>query len=280
MQKLPVDVSSFELMRKGNYLYIDKTRIIHHLITARRLYFLSRPRRFGKSLLISTLKELFSGNKKLFKDLWIEKHSNYTWPKHPVLHFDFSELSYSSIEKFEVSMARSLERIGKSFGLDVSNEPLINAQLQTLIEELAKKNRVVILVDEYDAPLLNNLNNLATATEVQKEMKLFFNMIKSMDGKGHIHAIFITGVTKFAKTSLFSGFNNLNDMTLEPEAATLLGYTKDELLEYFNEHAQLFLAKNNTKITSQDTFNTIQTYYNGYRFSRDTKTPCSILIQY
>jgi len=195
MKRLPVDVSNFQTMIEDNYLYIDKTKTIYDLITKRRLYFLSRPRRFGKSLLISTLKELFSGNKKLFKNLWIGK-SDYKWPKHPVIQLDFSNLNFETSEKFEIGLSRNLEKIGILFGVDISKESLLNLKLQTLIEELSKKNRVVILIDEYDAPLLNNLNNQDIAQAIQKVMKLFFSTIKSMDAFGHIHAIFITGVTK------------------------------------------------------------------------------------
>jgi len=278
MKKLPVDISSFELMRKGNYLYIDKTRIIHHLITERRLYFLSRPRRFGKSLLISTLKELFSGNKKLFKDLWIEKHSDYSWPKHPVLDFDFSDLSFTTEQKFETSLSESFDELGNQFGIDLSSVTLPGSKLKKLITSLSKKNKVVILIDEYDAPLLANLDNPIKAQAIQKVMKNIFSVLKSLDGKNHIKAIFITGVTKFSKTSLFSGFNNLNDMTLEPEAATLLGYTKEELITYFKEYIEKFSKEQ--KWTTDQTVDAIAQWYNGYKFSRDKNkvfNPYSVL---
>lgn len=278
MKKLPVDVSSFPLMIRDNYLYIDKTKNIYDLITRRRLYFLSRPRRFGKSLLISTLKEIFTGNKALFKDLWIGKHSDYLWPKHPVIQLDFSDLSFETSQEFKINLSRNLEKIGASFGIDISKEPLINIKIQTLIEELSKKNKVVILIDEYDAPLLNNLDNQTIAQAIQKVMKLFFSTIKSMDARDYIHAIFITGVTKFSKTSLFSGFNNLNDVTLSPEAATLLGYTKEELETYFKEYIDQFAQKENS--SPQQTINIITQWYNGYRFSRDERTvfnPYSVL---
>jgi len=277
-KKLPVDVSNFPTMIEDGYLYIDKTQIIHHLITKRRLYFLSRPRRFGKSLLISTLKELFSGNKKLFKDLWIGKHSDYVWIEYPVLDFDFSNLSFNTAQEFEISFSEALDDLAQIYTIDLTGKKLLGSKLKKLIIELAKKNKIVVLIDEYDAPLLANLNNLNSATSIQKVMKNIFNILKSMDGKGYIKAMFVTGVTKFSKTTLFSGFNNLNDMTLEPETATLLGYTKDELLKNFNKHAKEFAQNNN--ITIQETFNTIQEFYNGYRFSRDENTvfnPYSVL---
>jgi len=140
------------------------------------------------------------------------------------------------------------------------------------------RNKVVILIDEYDSPLLGNLDNIPIARAILKTVKPFFNVIKSSEKKGCIHAVFITGVTKLAKTSLFSGLNNLNDMTLEPEAATLLGYTKEELTTYFKDYAQEFAQKN--KSTLSKTFDSIQTWYNGYRFSREEVTvynPYSVL---
>jgi len=265
MKRLPVDVSNFPLMINNNYLYIDKTQIIHHLITKRRLYFLSRPRRFGKSLLISTLKELFSGNKKLFKDLWISK-SDYKWPKHPVIQLDFSDENFETSQEFASSLSDTLDEIGKSFDIDVTDKTLLAPKFKKLITELSQKNSVVILIDEYDSPILNNIDNLVKAKAIQKVMKLFFNVIKSLDAKGYIHAVFITGVTKFSKTSIFSGLNNLNDITLEPEAAALLGYTKEELTSYFKEYADQFAKKSNS--STQKIFEDIQTWYNGYRFSR------------
>jgi len=253
------------MMIEDDYLYIDKTEIIHHLITKRRLYFLSRPRRFGKSLLISTLKEIFSGNKKLFKDLWIGK-SDYKWPEHPIIQLDFSNLGFETSQEFKLDLMSELETIAEQHQLDISKFSTPSSKLKALIQGLAKTNTVAILIDEYDAPLLNNLDNLVKAQAIQKVMKLFFNVIKSLDAQGCIRAIFITGVTKFAKTSIFSGLNNLNDITLEPEASTLLGYTKQELTSYFKDYADQFSKKNNS--SPQKIFESIQTWYNGYRFSR------------
>jgi len=267
MKRLPVDVSNFELMIKGNYLYIDKTKNIYELITKRRLYFLSRPRRFGKSLLISTFKEIFSGNKSLFSELWIGKESSYNWQEHPVIQLDFSNLSFETSEEFKISLSRRLDKIAQNYGIDLSLDQLPGGKIETLVESLAQRNKVVILIDEYDAPLLNNLDNLDIARAIQKVMKHFFSVIKSLDAFGHIHAIFITGVTKFAKTSIFSGFNNLNDMTLSPETSMLLGYSFDELQNNFGDYAQEFSKKN--KITISDLFEILKNKYDGYRFSSD-----------
>jgi len=278
LKKLPVDVSNFALMIKKDYLYIDKTEIIHSLIDKRRLYFLSRPRRFGKSLLISTLKEIFSGNKKLFKDLWIGKHSDYAWPKHPVLHFDFSNLSLGTAERFENSLIEKLDKMGQDNSIDLGNVMQLSSKLNNLIQDLSHNNQVAILIDEYDAPLLANLGDLEKAKAMQEVMKNFFSVLKSMDALGYIHAIFITGVTRFSKTSLYEGINSLNDMTLQPEATTLLGFTTQELETYFKNYIEQ-LAKKECCAHQQMLDKIIQSY-NEYRFSRDERTvfdPFSIL---
>lgn len=277
LKKLPVDVSNFPLMIQRNYLYIDKTKNIYDIITRSRLHFLSRPRRFGKSLLLSTLKEIYSGKKELFNNLWIGK-SDYVWAEHPVITFDFSSLSFRTSQEFEISLNAALDHMGKNNNIDLTNVPFPVLKLQDLIKGLSLKNRVVVLIDEYDAPLLGHLASMPVAQEIQQVMRPLFSTLKSMDGQGYIEAIFITGVTKFAKTSLFSGFNNLNDLTLDPEAATLLGYTKQELVLYFDTHIKQFAQKNS--ITERAALEAIQEWYNGYRFSRDTATvfnPYSVL---
>jgi len=264
MKKLSVDVSNFRTMIEGNYLYVDKTQIIYDLLQLKRLFFLSRPRRFGKSLLISTLFELFSGNKELFKDTWIGK-SDYQWQEHPVIYFDFSELAVETSTEFKIDLIGALENSAQSYAVDISHASSVQAKLLTLVRSLSKKNKVVILIDEYDAPLLHNLDNLEVARAIQKLLSRFFATIKSLDGKGHVRAVFITGITKFSKTSIFSGMNNLNDLTMKPEAASLLGYTKDELEECFEEYIKEFAQQK--KLTVNALRKEIQNYYNGYRFS-------------
>lgn len=262
-KKLPIDVSTFSIMIEKNYLYIDKTKIIYDLIEGGRFYFLSRPRRFGKSLLLSTLQEIFSGNKKLFTDLWIGKHTNYNWPIHPVIYLNFSELSIKDLAKFTTSLSWKLDSIGQEYGIDLSDAPFPELKIQKLVKTLFKKNSVVILIDEYDYPLINNLDNIKIASEIRKELKNFFSAIKSLDA--YLRAIYITGVTKFSKTSIFSGLNNLNDLTTDPRAATLLGYTQSELNEYFKTPIEK-LAKS-LSLKTDEIKSKLKEYYNGYRFS-------------
>jgi len=279
MKKLPIGISNFRTMIEEDYLYVDKTQTIYDLFSQQRLFFLSRPRRFGKSLLISTLNELFSGNKELFKDTWIGKESDYAWPKHPVMYLDFSAFSVKTAAAFEISLNRKLEVIAEENAIDVSKDSLPDLKLDTLVRELSKKNKVVLLVDEYDYPLLQNLDSIEIARATQKILSSFFATIKSLYGAGNIHALFITGVTKFSQTSLFSGMNNLYDLTMAPEAATLLGYTKDELEECFEEYIQKFAQQE--KLTVNVMRKEIKNYYNGYRFSKEeikVYNPYSVLL--
>jgi hypothetical protein len=265
MKRLPVDVSTFKLMIEGDYIYVDKTKIIYDLITRRRLYFLSRPRRFGKTLLISTLKELFSGNKNLFESTWIAKESNYQWKEYQVIHLDFSELSTETSEEFKISLIRKIELIANEFNIDISKEPLLNLKLSVLVEILSKKNQVVILIDEYDYPILANIANQQIAQAIHKIMRNFFAVIKALDE--YLQAIFITGVTKFARTSIFSGMNNLTDISMNPEASMLLGYTKEEIEFYFSDYIQQFTQKEKT--SNDQILEKIQDWYNGYQFTKE-----------
>ena len=276
MKKLPVDVSSLTTMIAGDYVYVDKTQQIYNLIMGGRLYFLSRPRRFGKSLLISTLKEIFEGNKDLFENLWIGK-SNYSWSKHPVIHLDFSAISHENAETLKVDLIWTLEKIAKDYNINISDAPSLETKLRSLVEQLSKRAHVVLLVDEYDYPLLKHINSLEAAKKIRDVLSSFFTVIKSLDA--YMRAIFITGVTKFSKTSIFSGMNNLNDISLDAPSATLLGYTEEEIANYFKAHISYFSKSKNIKETS--IMEEMKRWYNGYSFSgsKDIKVynPFSIL---
>lgn len=245
-----------------NYLYIDKTRRIFELVKDDRYFFLSRPRRFGKSLLISTLEEFFLGNRDLFKGLWLEK-ADYGWPKHPVISLNFSDLDIDSATELKQSLALALDELAEDFGIDLSKYPTPGSKLKRLVKNLSEKNSVVILVDEYDYPLLNNLSNLKVAEANRKVLRNFFSVVKSLDR--YLRAIFITGVSKFSKTSIFSGLNNLNDISIDPVAADLLGYTEVELDNYLEPYIAQLAEKEQKTVTviRQE----ITQWYNGYRFS-------------
>jgi hypothetical protein len=263
MKYLPTDVSTFSTMITGNYVYVDKTEHIYNLVKpgASRYYFLSRPRRFGKTLLISTLAELFSGNKELFKDLWIAQ-SDFEWSKHPIIHLDFSVIGHRTVAHLEESLNFHLSRIGKEYDIRLKSK-LPEDNLYTLIMELSKINSVVLLVDEYDKPILDHLDNRKQATAQRNFLKSFYDVLKGMDA--HMRAIFITGVSKFSKTSIFSGINNLNDISTKSISAQLLGYTKEEIVKYFEPYLTNFAQCKN--IPRDTLIDKLQNWYNGYRFS-------------
>lgn len=262
MQSLPVGIQSFKMIRNENLVYVDKTKHIYDLVSGRRgfYFFLSRPRRFGKSLLISTLKQLFLGNKDLFKSLWIAQ-SDYNWQPQHVILLDFSSIASVSKNKFYESFTSELNHIGQQFDIDVSTEHSPSDKLKILVKKL---DHVVILIDEYDKPLLQHINNIEEMTAIQAIIRDFYATIKSLGD--HVPFLFMTGVTKFSKTSVFSGMNNLIDLTLLPEAADLLGYTETEIDHYFQPYIQNISQEQG--LTVVEIRNTMRDWYNGYQFSR------------
>jgi hypothetical protein len=277
MKYLPTDVSEFQTMIEGNYIYVDKTQYLYRLFTkgAPRYYFLSRPRRFGKTLLISTLKELFSANRALFKGLWIDA-SDYEWIEYPVIDLDFSGIDHRTLQELEMALTWTLNDIAQHYQVDISDAPTLGTRLIALIKRLAKRGPIVLLIDEYDKPIIDHLNEIPKAIEQRDFLKGLYDVIKSMSK--FLRAIFITGVSKFSKTSLFSGLNNLNDITTDPRAASLLGYTDEEIdlcfKEYCNEAAQ------HLNMSIEELREKMRYWYNGYRFSEEPSkvyNPFSVL---
>ena len=255
MKKLPIGISSLEKIVSGNYVYIDKTKHISDLVTqGGGFYFLSRPRRFGKSLLIDTIRQLFLAKKALFKGLYIEKH--WDWQvKHPVLHFTFGEGNAASAEMLDAKMARFLDEYYHSYQINnVYTE--ISSRFAYLIEQLAKKySKVVILVDEYDKPILDNIDNPEIAKAMRGRLRNFYSVIKSQDL--NIQFAMLTGVSRFTKISIFSELNNLNDISLDPYYADICGYTQAELEQGFKKHLQIG-GVDSAKL---------KRWYNGYNFA-------------
>ncbi|MBA3954839.1 AAA family ATPase [Candidatus Dependentiae bacterium] len=265
MKNLPRDVSDFEKMITQNYVYVDKTQYIYNLYaTGDTHHFLSRPRRFGKSLLVSTLKELFSGNKELFKDLWIGS-SDYKWQEYSVIHLDFADISHETATELKLSLGWALNSIAQQYAVDISQAPTLNAKFSFLVKQLAQKNKVVLLIDEYDKPVLDHIENKERAKAQQAVLKSFYDTIKGLNS--YLHAVFITGVSKFSKTSIFSGLNNLIDITMASPGVALLGYTKSEIEYYFKDYIDDFAHAKKRTVTT--IMNEMEVWYNGYRFSQE-----------
>lgn len=258
MKRLPLGIQTFRKIIEDDYLYIDKTEDIYNLIQAGEVYFLSRPRRFGKSLLVSTLKEIFAGNRELFKGLYI--YDKIKWQQHPVIHIDFSNITYNkSIEIFEDSFANYLDKIAAQYSAEIKPGALKD-KFYELIEKLSKINKVVVLVDEYDKPIIDFMREPEKAKANREVLRNFFGVLKGADS--FLRFVFLTGVSKFSKVSIFSGLNNLKDITLSPQFATILGITDQELQMQFKTHLETLAAVEHS--STNELLTKISHWYNGY----------------
>ncbi|WP_194847210.1 ATP-binding protein [Candidatus Neptunochlamydia vexilliferae] len=261
MKKLPIGIQTIDKIITNGYVYVDKTEHALKLIRGGAYYFLARPRRFGKSLFLNTLKEIFLGNKELFKDCAIYS-SDYSWEKHPVIYFDFTKIPSHTPEQLEASLKRTLKKASKLYNKNV-DIPSVEEGLDNLVEELTKDNKVIVLIDEYDKPLIDRLSSPEIAKANREILKSFFGTLKGLDE--HLKFVFVTGVSKFSQVSLFSGFNNLEDITVDPISSTIMGYTEEEIRKSFADHLD-HLAKGSSQ---ESLINEMRRWYNGYRFSRE-----------
>jgi hypothetical protein len=265
---LPLGISSFRVVRKSNYLYIDKTEILLKLIRGTRYNFFARPRRFGKSLTLSTLASIFAGEKELFEGLAIAKDTSYQWPVHPVVYIDMNDVDKSTPLELEGSLRRLMDRLAFEHKVTLMFAETSGEKLASLVRALSQRGQVVILIDEYDQPITSRFPDMQTATANRTVLRDFYGKIKSLSD--HIQFLFITGVSKFTKTSLFSGLNNLKDLSFDPLTAPLVGYTKEELSQNLSEYINDF-AHDKT-VTTTAVYNEMREWYNGYRFSRSETT--------
>lgn len=265
MKKLPIGIQTFSEIIKENYLYIDKTAIALNLINNNKYVFLSRPRRFGKSLFLDTLKNIFEGNKDLFKGLAI--YNKYDWnEKHPVIKISFSG-GIHSLSSLSEEVLSILNDNQQRLGIECLEKNNINLLFKELIKKAYEKYRekVVILIDEYDKPILDNLENLKVAKILRDGIRDFYTKIK--DNDEYIQFAFLTGVSKFSKTSIFSGLNNLTDVSLDRQYGDICGYTQNDLETSFKKHLE-----------GVD-FTKVKEWYNGYNFlGNKVYNPFDILL--
>jgi hypothetical protein len=261
MKALPIGIQDFEKLRNANAVYVDKTKHIWNLVATSTVYFLSRPRRFGKSLLVNTLEELFQGKKQLFEGLYI--YDKWDWSKtYPVIHLDFAGMAYSSAEELKFSLSKFLELEAKRNNVEIDKELPLSMKFIQLIERLQEKagEKVVILVDEYDKPLMDNFEKKEVYLDIKRTLHEFYQVIKLSDK--HLRFVFLTGVSKFSGLSVFSGLNNLNDITMNYKYATICGYTQEELESNFKEYIEE--AGKYLEINYDETIRMIKHWYNGY----------------
>jgi Predicted AAA-ATPase/PD-(D/E)XK nuclease superfamily len=267
MKNLPIGIQTLPKMREKNCVYVDKTQLVHQLVTTGTYYFLSRPRRFGKSLLVSTLKELYQGNKAVFEGLWIE--NNWDWSKtNPVLHFSFDTIGYGEIGLIE-ALKIQLRQKAENFDIELKSLDL-KGLFTELLEKLAKKHgQVVLLVDEYDKPIIDFLetDTIETGKTNRDILRDFYGVLKNADS--HLEFVFITGISKFSKVSIFSHLNNLRDITLVKQYAALTGYTQQELEFYFDEH--LKKCCESLEIDMSVLLQQMKIWYNGYSWDGKTR---------
>jgi len=261
MKGLPTGMQYFKEIIENNYLYVDKTEFIHKIASTGKFYFLSRPRRFGKSLMVSTLEELFKGNKELFKDLYI--YDRWDWKSnYPIIKVDFGEISHDSSSNLKLSLNKFLKDTAANENLELEEINLLPDKFSELIRKLYDKTgkQVVVLIDEYDKPIIKHLDEINLAKSNRDVLSSFYQVLKGNDK--HLRFVFLTGVSKFSKTSIFSELNNLTDLTLSPKFAKICGHTQDELEIYFKEHIDELSKKANV---SKNVFlELIKEWYNGY----------------
>jgi len=266
LKKLPIGISTLRKIIEGDYLYIDKTSIALDLINGDGgYYFLSRPRRFGKSLFLDTLRTIFEGDKEVFKGLYI--YDKYEFEKYPIIRISFNSGDFSSKEAFHKKIYEILDFNQRALDITCPKDFTSSGCFERLIEETYKKynKKVVILVDEYDKPILDNIDNQEVAKIIREELKNFYSVIKGADE--YLKFVFITGVSKFSKVSLFSGLNNINDITLDKSYSTICGYTQNDVEISFKNH-----------LVGVD-MQKLKHWYNGYKFlGEGVYNPFDILL--
>jgi len=268
MKEISTSTYSFSDLIENGYLYVDKTDYIYRLVkTPKGEYFYSRPRRFGKSLTVSTLEALFRGRRELFEGLKIAQ-TDYAFEEHPVIHIDFGRSDSSTVELLTSWLHRTLEGIAAEYGVSAEGESPAIA-FGTLIQSLYAKYRkgVVILIDEYDRPVTNSLEDGEKAEKLRKLLEAFFQIVKGYEGMCRF--IFLTGITRLAQLSIFSKLNNLRDISRSSDYACMMGYTQEELDRYFAGYIRTGAAQ--LAMTEQELKEQLKYWYDGFCFSPDAE---------
>lgn len=272
--KYPIGIQDFRRLREEGYVYVDKTPYIHRIINQGIYFFLSRPRRFGKSLLISTLRELYSGSRELFEGLWIADHWNWE-QTNPVIHLKFASIKYRD-NPLQAAIGESIRLEAQRLGIELAQGDFIHP-LEDLIVKAHQKygRKTVLLIDEYDKPIIDYLDNVPQAVANRDTLKWLYSIIKDSDP--HLEMVFITGVSAFSKVSIFSDLNNLYNLSLSIEAENLTGISEEELSTVFSESLEDIaeqLGVQNTELRKK-----IKQWYNGYSWTGGAKVynPFSLL---
>ena len=280
MKKCPLGVQTFEKVISEDLLYVDKTQYIYSLAQNYRYVFLSRPRRFGKSLLASTLHSYFAGKKELFKGLAIERLET-EWAEHPVLHFDMSTAKHMDKETLEQELSGKLSDYEKIYGKSDPGKTKLNQRLECLIVHAYEKTgrQAVVLIDEYDAPLLDVVHEDELLPQLRQVMRNFYSPLKACDP--YLRFVFLTGITKFSQMSIFSELNNLTNISMDAEYAGICGITEEELTGQLSDYVDS-IADNQGK-THDEVLQQLKQNYDGYHFSwpsPDIFNPFSLLTAF
>jgi len=276
-RRYPLGIQTFSEIVKGNYYYADKTDVVYRLAHYAKFHFLSRPRRFGKSLFVSTLQAYFEGKKELFKGMAIEKLEK-EWVEYPVLHFDISQSKYFDVDTLKMSINALLTPYEKQYGLKTDKEESNSNRLTYIIQEAVRQTgkQVVILIDEYDAPMHDTLGKDELQTNIRNIMRDFFSPLKKQEG--NLRFVLITGISKFSQLSIFSELNNLKNISMKDEYSDICGITKEQLVTDFQEGIKKMAEHNDLSI--DETIKLLKEHYDGYHFSpncQDIFNPYSII---
>jgi len=275
-RRYPVGIQTFSKIVEDNYVYVDKTALVYKMVKEYEYVFLSRPRRFGKSLLCSTLKEYFEGNKDMFNGLQMAELEK-DWVKYPVIHISFAKAKTDNLEIFNETVGYMLREYEEKYGISAEGNGF-NIRLLKIVEQAHKQTgqKVAIIIDEYDAPMLNAIDNDIYQNQIRTIQNNLFSPLKDLDP--HLRFVFITGITKFSQMSIFSALNNLKDISLMPEFEAICGISKEELMTQLMPDIQVFAEKSGFPL--ERTIAMFQKKYDGYHFSgkmQDIFNPYSVV---